>query len=453
MMQRHSRPRRTAALLPLLLLCLLLPGPATAAPLPDEYPPSRDRGPVYGDPDDGPLPGAPVVKVRRIESVVITGNRRTKEQVIRRELLLAEGDEFDEVPANISRLRLLKLGFFRRVRMSLSRGSSRDWVVWHIRVEERPTFLFTTDSQGFTGLSGADLGFGMGDINFGGRGQTALAGFKLRRDHLVGSIGWSDPHFRGTDLIAGFRSDIFHMEQRVHGPEGDGSVVEAEGFTFAPFLGWRTRRFSRLVAGLKYSIVDQQYVPDGLPAARPEPFEPATRVAALGLVYHWSRQNDLFLPSEGMAFTASFENAFEALGGTHAYRKLILDAGLVYPLAPRQLAQLRLYGGVIGGDAPFFERFHVADLVRGIRNHRDRWEESGVAFQLEYRFIFPRSRYRFIDRWELIGFVDGGNAFPRDDVRMGDLVYSFGLGARFETGIGIISLVGAVHTTYDDDGW
>jgi len=452
MMLRSQQPLRIALLL-LLLLNGVVCGVLTAAPLPDEFPPGKEKGPVYGDPDDGPVPGAPVVEVRRIETVVISGNDRTLERVIRRELLLEEGDVFDEVPANISRLRLMRLGFFRRVRMSLSRGGNRGLVVWHIRVEERPTLLLTSDSQGFAGLGGADLGFGVGDINFRGRGQTALAGFKLRRDHLVGSLGWSDPHFLGSDYLVGFRADLFHMEQRLHGPEGDGSVIEAEGFSVAPFVGMRVRRFSRVVAGLKFAGVNQEYVPEGMPAARPGEFEEHARVLALGAVYNWSRKNDLFLPSDGMELTISFENAFDALGGNQAYRKLVLDGSTVYPVAPRQLAQLRLYGGVIGGEAPFFEQFHVADLVRGIRNHRDEWQDAALAFQLEYRFIFHRSRFRFIDHWELLGFVDGGNAFPRDDVRLDDLVYSFGVGARFDTGIGIISLVGAIHTTHDDDNW
>ncbi len=452
MMPRPSHSRQTAVLL-LLLLILLVPALVHASPPPDEFPPGKDKGPVYGDPDDGPVPGAPLVELRRIEQVVITGNKRTVERVIRRELLLEEGDVFDEVPANISRLRLLRLGFFRRVRMSLSKGSSRDFVVWHIRVEERPTLLFTAGSRGFVGLSGADLGFGVGDINFGGRGQTALAGLKFRGDHQVASLGWSDPHFLGSDVIAGFRSDFFHMEQRVNGPDGDGSVLEAEGFSLAPFVGLRTRWYSRLVAGLKYSRVDQEYLPDGLPAYQPEPYEPDADIFAVGLVYNWSRKHDLFLPSEGVELTVSFENAFEALGGNYAYRKLILDGSVAYPVAPRQLAQLRIYGGVIGGNAPFFERFHVADLVRGIRNHRDYWQESALAFQLEYMFVFPRSRFSFIDYWEVMGFVDGGNAFPRDDVRLGDLVYSVGVGVRFDTSIGIVSLVGAVYTTHDDDHW
>jgi outer membrane protein insertion porin family len=452
MMPPTHQLRRIALLLPLLLILLVSP-PLCAAPVPDEFPPDRERGPVYGHPDDGPVPGAPVVKVRRIEKVVISGNGRTLERVIRRELLLSEGDVFDEVPANISRLRLLRLGFFRRVRMSLGKGADRDWVVWHIRVEERPTLLFTSDNQGFVGLSAADLGFGVGDINFGGRGQTALAGFKLRRDHLVGSLGWSDPHFLGTDLIVGFRSDLFHMESQVHGPGGDGSAIEARGFTLAPFVGMRTRRFSRLVAGFKVARATQEYAPDSLPALQPGPYEPHVRVVALGAVYNWSRKNDLFMPSEGMELTVSFENGFEVLGGTHAYRKLLLDGSAVYPVAPRQLAQVRLVGGAIGGEAPFFERFHLADLVRGIRNHRDPWRDAGMALQLEYRYIFHRSRYRFIDHWELLGFFDAGNTWPRDDVELDRLVWSVGVGARFDTGIGIISLVGAIHTSYDHNDW
>ncbi len=452
MTPRPSHLRQTAVLL-LLVIFFLVPALVRASPPPDEFPPGKDKGPVYGHPDDGPVPGAPMVVVRRIEKVVITGNKRTVERVIRRELLLEEGDVFDEVPANISRLKLLRLGFFRRVRMSLSRGADRDWVIWHIRVEERPTLLLTAGSRGFVGLSGADLGFGVGDINFGGRGQTALAGFKLRRDHQVASLGWSDPHFLGSDVIAGIRSDFFHTEERVNGPDGDGSVLEAEGFSVAPFVGMRTRWYSQLVAGLKYSSVDQEYLADGLPAYQPPPFEPDARIFAFGLVYNWSRKNDLFLPSEGMELTVSFENAFQALGGNYAYRKLTLDGSGVFPVAPRQLAQVRLFGGVIGGDAPFFEQFNVADLVRGIHNHHDQWQDSGLAFQLEYKFIFPRSRFSFIDQWELLGFVDGGNAFPRDDVRLGDLVYSCGLGARFDTGIGIVSLVGAVYTTHDHNHW
>ncbi len=61
-----------------------------------------------------------------IERINIVGNTRTRDQVIRREFRLAEGDAFNRVLADRSRTRIRGLGFFKDVTIAEDPGSAPD---------------------------------------------------------------------------------------------------------------------------------------------------------------------------------------------------------------------------------------------------------------------------------------------------------------------------------------
>ena len=74
-----------------------------------------------------------------IERINIVGNTRTRDQVIRREFRLAEGDAFNRVLADRSRTRVRALGFFADVQIREDPGSAADRTALTVTVTEQPT--------------------------------------------------------------------------------------------------------------------------------------------------------------------------------------------------------------------------------------------------------------------------------------------------------------------------
>jgi outer membrane protein insertion porin family len=86
---------------------------------------------IVFDVDEGPR-----VYVERID---VIGNTATLDQVIRRELRLAEGDAFNRVLIDRSKNRVKALGFFKEVEIEEKPGSLPDRTVVEVKVEEQAT--------------------------------------------------------------------------------------------------------------------------------------------------------------------------------------------------------------------------------------------------------------------------------------------------------------------------
>ena len=74
-----------------------------------------------------------------VETVKISGNVRTLDKVIRREILLVEGDAFNTSKLRRSRQRIRNLGFFERVEIENKAGSSADKTVIDVSLKEKST--------------------------------------------------------------------------------------------------------------------------------------------------------------------------------------------------------------------------------------------------------------------------------------------------------------------------
>lgn len=111
----------------------------------------------------------PVVYIHRI---VIRGNQKTADRVIRRELTLFEGDRYSETRFQESRRRVMQLGYFERVDMSTEPVPDRpDRIVVNVEVVERPTGTFQVGA-GISSVENFILTAQIQQLNFLGRGQS-----------------------------------------------------------------------------------------------------------------------------------------------------------------------------------------------------------------------------------------------------------------------------------------
>lgn len=106
-----------------------------------------------------------------IERINISGNDKTADKVIRREMALREGDLYSESAKEQSEFNAMRLGYFNQVTISSSKGSADDKIVLNVEVTERLTGTFQVGA-GFSTIENFVLQAQVQYDNFLGRGTT-----------------------------------------------------------------------------------------------------------------------------------------------------------------------------------------------------------------------------------------------------------------------------------------
>ncbi|WP_292904318.1 outer membrane protein assembly factor BamA [Niveispirillum sp.] len=153
------------------------------------------------------LKESPRVFVERID---IVGNYNTLDKVIRREMLLVEGDPFSVSKVKRSEQRIKDLGYFldSGVEVKTAEGSTRDQSVITIEVEEQPTGEIQLGA-GYSSTDGALLDFSIRQRNLLGKGQDLRLSTLLSSRSFEVDLGFTEPYFLDRDLAAGV--DLFRV--------------------------------------------------------------------------------------------------------------------------------------------------------------------------------------------------------------------------------------------------
>jgi outer membrane protein insertion porin family len=145
-----------------------------------------------------------------VENVTIAGNTRTRDEVIRREFRIAEGDAFNSIKVKRSRDRIQSLGFFQdKLEVKQNPGAAPDRVSLQVDVEERPTGSLQL-SAGFSSIERFIFSFSIEQRNFRGRAQQLRLGANISSFARSVEAGFTEPYFLGRNLALGF--DIFRRD-------------------------------------------------------------------------------------------------------------------------------------------------------------------------------------------------------------------------------------------------
>jgi outer membrane protein insertion porin family len=146
-----------------------------------------------------------------VERIDVVGNTRTIDPVIRRELLMSEGDAYNKVLLDRSRNNIRALGFFKDVDVKTLPGSHPDTTVVQVSVEEQPTGEFSF-GVGFSSIDKFLFDIGVTERNFRGRGE------QLRLRAQTGSLSqtvdasFTEPRWLGRNLAAGFQAFSYRYD-------------------------------------------------------------------------------------------------------------------------------------------------------------------------------------------------------------------------------------------------
>jgi len=142
-----------------------------------------------------------------VERINITGNDKTRDAVIRRELDFGEGDPFNRSMVSRGKSNIEKLGFFKAVNVDFAQGSAPDKVIINVSVEEQSTgdYGLTAGYDSSSGLLGE---VSVTERNFLGKGQYVRVAVGASESGQSFDFSFTEPRFMGLRMSSGI--DVYH---------------------------------------------------------------------------------------------------------------------------------------------------------------------------------------------------------------------------------------------------
>ena len=297
-----------------------------------------------------------------VERINITGNIKTRDFVIRRELDFAEGDPFNRSMVIRGRNNIDALGYFSRIDISTAPGSSPDKIVLNINVEEQSTGEYGA-TAGYSTTDGILGELSLTERNFLGRGQYLRAAIGASQSGRTFDFSFTEPRFMGLKISAGV--DAYHRiydETSVsyYGSQVTGGQlrvgVPLTSALNAQFFGGYERK---VIADVKDNPAKKSaVVNDGQEFNK----------AFVGYTLVWNGVDDVKNPTEGLY--ATFSQQY--IGWDHNLLRTEARARYFVPLIPDSgvIASVRGQAGVINslnnGNVHAVEAFTPgSQLIRG----------------------------------------------------------------------------------------
>jgi len=141
-----------------------------------------------------------------IERVNIYGNYITSENVIRNALIVDEGDPYNKILVNKSINQIKTKRIFKTVKETITDGSSNNFKIINIYVEEQATGEISAGAG--TGTSGSTVSFGIRENNYMGTGIKIDTNAEISDNGLRGLLSINNPNYKNSDksLITTFEA-------------------------------------------------------------------------------------------------------------------------------------------------------------------------------------------------------------------------------------------------------
>ena len=360
-----------------------------------------------------------------VETVKISGNVRTLDKVIRREILLVEGDAFNTSQLRRSRRRIRNLGFFERVEIENKAGSSPDKTVIDVLLKEKSTGEISFGA-GFSSSAGVVGDAGISERNLLGRGQELELRVQLGERQQEIDLSFTEPYFLGKNLSAGV--DVFRTTRDLQSE----SSFDRETLGFALRSGYRiTEPLSQV---WKYTLREDKIadIPTDASLAIKEQ-EGDLITSSIGQTLRYDKRDSRFNPTDG--YFVELQNTLAGFGGDSQYLRNEVKGATYHELYDSWV--LNIGAGVgyivgIGDNIRIIDRFFLGgDNLRG-------FEDAGVG---------PRD----------LATLDsvGGNLFYRTTVGVAfplGLPNEFGLRGRVFSDAGSLAENDSNFSTLTDTG-
>lgn len=381
--------------------------------------------------------------------ITVSGNSKTRDKVIRRELAMSEGELYSRGKLKDSYNRLNRLRYFEEIDFQTEKGPEKDLMDINIRVKEKPTGMFSLGA-GYSAVDAAIFSAQISQQNLFGRGQSLglAANFGSRTTSY--DLYFVEPWL--FDIPLWSKYEIWHVD-RIY----DTYDLNSKGFgmTFGYPLWEKVVGY----IGYRLSIDDISNLSTAASYyARKQ--EGETTTSGITLTLQRDTTDDYMFPSTGTKNSLSIEYTGGPLQGTTSYAKYIANSAWFHPLPKELVFGIRGRIGYLqefeGKEAPVWTRFYLGGInsLRGLRQIGPKDPMTGdvigglTMFNVNTEVVFPLIKNAGMKG---VVFFDMGNAW-NSGYHLDDLRKTAGVGIRWHSPIGPLRLEwGYVLDRKDDE--
>jgi len=383
-----------------------------------------------------------------INRITISGNTRTQDEVIRREIGVSEGGLYSRSLLRKALLKLRRLGYFSDVQISTSEVENmKDKIDVNFSVEETQTGSVSF-SMSHSNNYGISFGAGIQEKNIFGSGNTLNAELKVSKSFNKISLYFMNPNFNdeGHSISLGaFKSEINDDDVAKNS-----YTIDSTGANIG--YGVPLNDDTRLNGSLEYSKNNIK-CSTLFSGSGYESSQCATKSRdEFKLNANWNKNtlNDYLYPTEGI--NNSLDANISLPLGDYRYYTVSANHSSYAPVS--NSTTLKLTGsldfakGYSGKVLPFYKRLFGggSGSVRGFGNKtlgplypNGKAKGGELAILGSANLITPAFFFEDNDKMRMSAFIDAGNIYEKSsNIKLGDIRMSAGFGFAYLSPIGSI---------------
>ena len=369
--------------------------------------------------------------------ISITGNTKTRDKVIRRQLAIVEGDLYNSSNLKKSYMELNRLRYFEEVNFQTEKGLDETLADVNIQVKEKPTGIFSIGA-GYSALDYAMVTASISQQNLFGRGQTLSLKASLGSRTTMYELSFTEPWLFDIPLWSKFDLHNFMRAYDTYDLDSKG-VGMLFGYPLweyvTGYLGYRlnTNDVRNIQSNASRYVWDQAG-------------KTTTSTASVSLIRDTT--DDFMFPSKGSKNSASIDYSGGILMGDAAFNRYGISSSWFFPLPLDTVFAIRGRAGALeereGKKIPVYERFYLGGInsIRGLKNVGPIDPATGdviggmtmMNFNAEFIFTLIKNA-----GMKGVLFYDTGNAWETG-YHFDDMRKTAGAGIRWYSPIGPLRL-------------
>ena len=374
-----------------------------------------------------------------VEKINIFGNNITRENVIRNQFYIDEGDPYNEILTNKTINEIKSLNFFKQVNSEILDGNQNKSKIINITVEEKPTGEIMAGA-GF-GTGGELIEFGVKENNYLGKGISLDTNLSLGSEKISGILNVVNPNIGNSDKSLNFGLQANETDRL--------STFGYKSKKIGGFIGTKFEYLEDFYLGLRSSTFVEDIKTDSTASARQKKQAGDYFDSYLRFNFDYDKRNQKFKTSDGfrsfytldvpvISDTNTVTNFYTYKNFTEFYENNITSLTL----------SLSAANSITGDDIKLSERLTIPSkklrgFVRGKIGPKDGSDYIGGNYYAVMNLnsnlpqLFPNAQ-----NVEIGSFIDIGNLWGVDDESLNEsntIRSSIGIGVDWYTPVGPLS--------------
>ncbi|MEO0128849.1 MAG: outer membrane protein assembly factor BamA [candidate division WOR-3 bacterium] len=370
-----------------------------------------------------------------INRVVIAGNYRTREKVIRREIVTLPGTRFRRSQVIRSMREVFNLGFFEDITPETGSPDDSGNIDLVYRVKEKEGVGSIGAGMAYSAQDKLTGYIELSHPNVFGRGQRVYTKFEIGGRLTNIQFGFTEPWLFDTRTTAGF--DVYYTN-RLWDFYTKRDIGSAANFSFPFFLDYTRLNYTFRVERTQILDIAKEYQPTTGYDLRKDTIPKWTLANNYGITR--DTRDFIFNPSSGSYISLQTEIAKPWIFANIDYNRFTFETRSYFPVFWKFVLMTRFRMGIVtsADEVPYYKRFYAGGTGEdGVRGYSDRSlspVEDGKRIGGNALFINNiELKLKFSQSFALLAFYDMGNAFASyKDFNLYDLKRGAGIGIRVE---------------------